>query len=167
MVHAIIERLEAFFEYIGPDTCYDKLVYNRGEWLNDWSIALQICYKHVVKQHLNSPDREPVVLNKLNFGNCEFGLSAQKTTLSGKKFYWVLIYFPKGEVWYCATSESFTELLGDNADDSILAKVISEHQNKYEIACLIDHVSGKKSTFEDGTPIYCIRKRAHRRPASW
>lgn len=108
-----------------------------------------------------------VTLNKSNYGNCEFGLSAMKKSESGHKFYWVLIYPPKGDVMYCATSDSFTALLGDNADDAKLAEVIKANQNKYEIANIQDKQSGTDATFEDGTPIYCIRTKAHRVAINW
>lgn len=42
-----LERLEEFLGYIEPDVNYCSLAYDRGEWVNDWSIALQICYKHI------------------------------------------------------------------------------------------------------------------------
>lgn len=108
-----------------------------------------------------------ITLNKENFGNCEVGLSAMKTAKSGNKFYWVLIYPQTGDVMYCATSDSFTKLLGENANDDTLKKVIKDTQNMYEIANIQDEQSGTDATFEDGTPIYCIRKRAHRVALEW
>ena len=108
-----------------------------------------------------------ITLNKSNFGNCEFGISALKTAGSGKQFYWVLIYPAQGDVMYCATSESFTKLLGDNCDDDALVKVIAENQDNFEIANITDEKSGTDATFEDGTPIYCIRKKAHRKAVAW
>lgn len=42
-----LERLEEFLGYIEPDVNYCSLAYDRGEWVSDWSIALQICYKQI------------------------------------------------------------------------------------------------------------------------
>lgn len=109
-----------------------------------------------------------VTLNKANFANCEFGISSLKRAKnSDNSFYWVLIYPSQGDVMYCATSESFTKLLGTAADDSKLVEVLAAHQGEFEIANITDDDSGTDATFEDGTPIFCIRKRAHRMAVAW
>lgn len=101
-------------------------------------------------------------LNKANYEGAEFGLSPMKQAESGNKYYWVLIYPKQGDVIYCATSQSFTALLGENADDKKLAEVIKAHQGEFEVADMADDAQ-----FDDGTPIMCIRKRAHRVAVDW
>jgi len=113
-------------------------------------------------------------LNKANYGNAEFGVSPLKTIDSkanpGQKysFYWVLIYKPDGEMQYCATSESLTKLMGDNCTDKkFCEEVIPQIAGQYEVAEMRDKDTNALACFEDGTQIYCLRKRAHRMAAAW
>ena len=113
-------------------------------------------------------------LNKANFGDCEFGVSPLKTINSkankGQQysFYWVLIYHPNGEVQYCATSESLTKTMGtDCNDDKFCDTILPAVEGQYEVAPMEDKESQTPATFEDGSPIYCIRKKAHRKAAAW
>jgi hypothetical protein len=115
-----------------------------------------------------------ITLNKANFGDCEFGVSPLKTINSkanpGEKysFYWVLIYHPDGEVQYCATCAPLTKVMGEDCDDDKFCDtVLPSIAGQYEIAPLVDKESGVPATFEDETPIYCFRKRAHRKAAAW
>lgn len=103
-----------------------------------------------------------IALNLDNFENCEFGISQMVTSESGNKFYWVHIY-TKDETYSCATSESFTALLGENADDDKLIDVILDNEDKFEVANIVDEKTTMPACFDDGTFIYCIRKRAHRK----
>lgn len=109
-----------------------------------------------------------ITINKENFGTYDFGLSPLKKAKDGDtQFYWVLMYPKKGDVMYAATSESFTKLLGKDADDDKLVEVIAAHQNEFEVANIHDDALDDDARFEDGTPIYCIRKRAHRKSVNW
>ena len=109
-----------------------------------------------------------ITLNKANFGNAEFGVSPLKTAESGHKFYWVLIYSSDGDVNYCATSETLTKVMGEDCDDEKFCKtVLPSIEGQYEVAPITDKETGEVATFEDGSTIYCLRKRAHRMAAAW
>ena len=159
------DRIDIFEHYIEPDNTLFVFDRGRDEWVNDWSISIRVFSYSV--PYRNPIDEEqknttlPIVLNKANFGDCEFGLSALKEAKSGSKFYWVLIYPQKGDVLYCATSESFTKLLGDSANDDKLVEVIAAHQDEFEVAPIIDEETNMEATFKDGTVIYAILKRTH------
>lgn len=113
-------------------------------------------------------------LNKANYGNAEFGVSPLKTINSkanpGQKysFYWVLIYMPDGEILYCATSESLTKTMGNDCnDDKFCDNILPAIEGQYEVAEMRDKDTNALACFEDGTQIYCLRKRAHRKAAKW
>ena len=113
-------------------------------------------------------------LNKANYGEAQFGVSPMKTINSkanpGEKysFYWVLIYMPDGEVQYCATSDSLTKIMGENCnDDKFCDTILPSIEGQFEVVQMEDKDSNTPATFEDGSPVYCIRKRAHRKAAAW
>jgi len=121
-----LERLEEFIGYIEPDANYCSLAYDRGEWVNDWSIALQICYKHIAiprsleshwidnygakyshdwKQLLEGPNTkvvETMIINNINFHEDDLWVSSPiKSKISGKTVYWCSFHsFENGVLLY-------------------------------------------------------------------
>lgn len=121
-----MERLEEFLGYIEPDANYCSLAYDRGEWVNDWSIALQICYKHIAiprslashwidnygakyshdwKQLLEGPNTkvvETMIVNNINFHEDDLWVSSPiKSKISGKTTYWCSFHsFENGALLY-------------------------------------------------------------------
>lgn len=105
-----------------------------------------------------------ITLSLDNFENFGFGLSkTKKAKDSDTNFYWILVYNPNGDVdYFVATCKEFTSFLGDNADDDKLVDTILAHDGEFEITNITND-NNEPVYFKDGTPIYGLRRRAHRK----
>lgn len=148
-----LERLEEFLGYIEPDANYCSLAYDRGEWVNDWSIALKICYKYIAKPNVFSS----IVINKEFIKDYSIILSSLRSHDSDGNpytdpdgnpftFYWVTFKNKiTNEKIICCTGRKFTALLGSDADSDKCVDVLNVNEWNFEIAQAVD---------ENGVPLF-------------
>ena len=107
-----------------------------------------------------------VIISRENFEKVTLTLSTMRSAedSEGKSFnyYWATI---NGMV--CCTGKKFTQLLGDNADDATLAKVIKENEGKFQICQASDDDGPIYINDDPDRPLLKIQAVAHSVTLEW
>lgn len=151
------ERVDEFFEYVEPDVIFNSFDYERGEWVNDWSLYLRVCKQtNPLKKTFKT-----IVINKDNFPDLNITISRYRTAYdsTGNPFgyYWVSI-----NDMICCSGDNLTNLLGPEADDTKIQNVLLEHDGKF---CIVQAEDEEENPIfigdENEIPLLVIRPRNH------
>ena len=138
------ERLDEFVDFIEPDSFFDIIDKERGQWLNDWSLSVRTFFKKVL---FKSPF-SPIIINYENFPKLELNLSSIKEAEDSEGnlfyYYWVTMNYCNKKI-VCCTGSTFTKLLGKNADTAKAIKTVIKYNGKFQI---------KQAFEENGRPIF-------------
>ncbi len=183
-----MERLEEFLGYIEPDANYCSLAYDRGEWVNDWSIALQICYKHIAiprslashwidnygakyshdwKQLLEGPNTkvvETMIINKNNFQREDLWVSRPIISrATGNTVYWCSFHSFENDTLLYLSKRIWENMSIVNIDT--VWEVLSS--GKYIIREARDINTNEWIMTNDNQPVMMITESQHYVHADW
>lgn len=115
----------------------------------------------------------PKELYKVSLSNKKVVEADPEKNLDGFYYYWVT-FKPKTDAVQqviAMTGEKFCKLLGEDADDAKLVKVLKEHMDEFEIVHVFaeDDNGEEKPVFskKDNAPILRIQKAAHSAELDW